>query len=213
MDFFLFFLLVVTWIFFWIILQISEFFFMNLLLFKFPCNLLNFLTFFQISEFPDKISKCSTKFSRYMVSSKLLQICLPKCLPIFLPDFLISFFLIVLHCPPIFYGSFINFFQTFPWNLISEFVDQIWYSPEFLRISWPIFCSQISEFLKKKKSLGTGFPSSHFFQPWKHGGVCLARFSGFLSLKRAMSYNPKSYWGWIIISAISKFSLGIEYLR
>ena len=44
----------------------------------------------------------------------------------------------------------LNFSQSFR-NLISEFVDQIWYSPEFLRISWPIFFSlKFLNFCKKK---------------------------------------------------------------
>ena len=96
----------------------------------------NFRTFFQISELGFPISEISqifkTKFPNFQQNlvatwfhPNFYRFFSQNFLPIFLPDFLISFFLIVLPCLPIFYGTFINFFQTFPWNLISEFVEQI----------------------------------------------------------------------------------------
>ena len=153
------------------------FFFMNLLLFKFPCNLLNFLTFFQISEFPDKISKCSTKFSRYMVSSKLLQIFQISKLLSGFPNFVQDF------------QSSLRIFPNFPPNLAKYLVRPFFgflpnssgwssdllrifffsklfpvFSESYFWICWPnliltrvppnflanFFLSKISEFLQKK---------------------------------------------------------------
>ena len=87
--------------------------------------------FFQISEFRRKLPN----FHQSLVRT------------------LLGFFLILLDCLPIFMDflkKIPNFSHSFH-NLISEFVDQIWYSPEFLRISWPIFFSlKFLNFCKKK---------------------------------------------------------------
>ena len=112
-------------IFFWIY-KLLNFFWISELSSKFQNLVSQFLRFPKFPNFKTKFPNFQQNLVATWFLPNFYRFFSQNFLPIFLPDFLISFFLIVLHCPPIFYGSFINFFQTFPWNLISEFFDQIW---------------------------------------------------------------------------------------
>ena len=155
-----------------------------------------------------------------MVSSKLFQIFLSQN---FLPNFWIQtkitkfppkssedsfgFLPNSSGLPSYFYGFFSKLFPLFPesyfWICWPNLIVVPRVPPNFLA---NFLFSNFRIFPKK---------NSRFFQQWKHGGVCSARSSGCLSLTRAMSGefwgSLQSQSGWIIISAISKFFLGIEY--